>query len=880
MSHSNNNKGHEAAAQIVNDSDTGARNPRGLAARILTFTALAWALFQLWYASPLPFTFNFFILNDTEARAIHLAFAVFLSFTAFPALKRSPKTKIPVQDWALALVGSFSAAYIYLFYADLADRPGAPITQDVVIAITGMILLLEATRRALGPPLVVVASIFLIYTFAGPYMPDIIAHKGASLNKAMSHFWLTTEGVFGVALGVSTNFVFLFVLFGALLEQAGAGQYFIRLSFSLLGHLRGGPAKAAVVSSGLSGVISGSSIANVVTTGTFTIPLMKRVGFPDTKAGAIEVAASTNGQLTPPIMGAAAFLMVEYVGIPYIDVIRHAILPAAISYIALFYIVHLEAVKAGMQGMPRERNLSTAEWLMLAVGSFLMMCGLAAFVYFGIGWIKDVTGDASLTVIGILIALTYLGLLWLAAKYPDHHEDHELTVAPRIRTTALSGLHYLLPVVILIWCIAKERMSPGLSAFWATIFMVIIILTQHPILSLFSGHNNLAKELHRGTKDLFNGLVSGSRNMIGIGVATAAAGIVVGTVTLTGIGQVMTEFVEYISGGSILLVLIFTAIISLILGMGLPTTANYIVVSSLMAPVIVSLGAAHGLIVPLIAVHLFVFYFGILADDTPPVGLAAYAAAAIARGNPIKTGIQGFTYDIRTAILPFMFIFNTQLLLIDIGSVWELMLTIFSALGAMLVFAAATQGFWITRTKWYETLGLLLIAFTLFRPGFWWDMAWPERIALPATSIYEQVMDHQPGDDLRIRVAGEDFSGNKRVKTILLKVGDQATGEERLFDIGLELAENDGRMIVDNIGFASQAEKAGLDFDWEILSVEVPNDRAPKQLMFIPALILLLLIYTNQRRRLAQGIKVKGVDNKDEKDLLGGISGNNLKSAD
>ncbi|WP_281648835.1 TRAP transporter permease, partial [Parendozoicomonas sp. Alg238-R29] len=760
---------------------------------------------------------------------------------------------IPIHDWVLALLGSFAAAYIYIFYSALSDRPGAPITTDIVFAVTGILLLLEATRRALGPPLMVVAGVFLLYTFAGPYMPDVIAHKGASLNKAMSHFWLTTEGVFGVALGVSTNFVFLFVLFGALLEQAGAGQYFIRLSFSLLGHLKGGPAKAAVVSSGLSGVISGSSIANVVTTGTFTIPLMKRVGFPATKAGAIEVAASTNGQLTPPIMGAAAFLMVEYVGIPYIDVIKHAILPAAISYIALFYIVHLEAVKAGMQGMPRERNLSRAEWLLVFMGGFLTMCLVGALVYFGIGWIKDVAGDASLWVIGLLVSATYILLLWLAAKFPDRHDDHELMIAPRIRTTALSGLHFLLPVVVLIWCIGKERLSPGLSAFWATMFMIIIILTQHPILRFFSGTSDLMTGVRQGMTDLFNGMVSGSRNMIGIGVATAAAGIVVGTVTLTGIGQVMTEFVELVSGGSVLLMLIFTAIISLILGMGLPTTANYIVVSSLMAPVIVSLGASHGLIVPLIAVHLFVFYFGILADDTPPVGLAAYAAAAIAKGNPIQTGIQGFTYDIRTAILPFMFIFNTQLLLIDIGSVWELLLTIFSALGAMLVFAAATQGFWLTKTKWYETIGLLLIAFTLFRPGFWWDMAWPEYEQHSGSAISQQVMTVAPGEDMRLRVAGEDFSGKYQEKTVLLAVGEETTGEDRLFNMGLELITNDdGKTIVDNIGFASPAEKAGIDFDWEILSIETINDRPPRQLMFIPALLLLLGIALMQKRRKSQ----------------------------
>ena len=268
--------------------------------------------------------------TTTRPRAIHLAFALFLAFTAFPASKLSPRDRIPAQDWLLALAGSMSAAYLYIFSNELAYRPGAPITMDLIAAGTGVLLLLEATRRALGPPLMIVALVFLTYAFAGPYMPEVISHKGASLNKALSHFWITSEGVFGVALGVSTNFVFLFVLFGAMLEKAGAGHYFIQVAFSLLGHLKGGPAKAAVVSSGLSGVVSGSSIANVVTTGTFTIPLMKRVGFPAHKAGAIEVAASTNGQLTPPIMGAAAFLMVEYVGISYLEVIKAALLPAVI----------------------------------------------------------------------------------------------------------------------------------------------------------------------------------------------------------------------------------------------------------------------------------------------------------------------------------------------------------------------------------------------------------------------------------------------------------------------------------------------------------------------------------------------------------------------
>ena len=335
--------GEQDVQDMIAEADTGGRTPTGLPAKVLFAVPLVWSLFQLWYASPLPFLLRFGVLNDTEARAIHLAFSIFLTFAAYPALKSSPRRHVPIQDWVFAVAGAFAAAYLYLFYEALSDRAGAPETFDLVVAVAGMLLLLEATRRALGPPLMVVASVFLIYTFFGPYMPEVIAHKGASLSKTMSHQWLSTEGVFGIALGVSTSFVFLFVLFGALLDKAGAGGYFIRVAFSMLGHMRGGPAKAAVVSSGMTGLISGSSIANVVTTGTFTIPLMKRVGFPSEKAGAVEVASSTNGQLTPPIMGAAAFLMVEYVGVSYVEVIKHAFLPAIISYIALVYIVHLEA---------------------------------------------------------------------------------------------------------------------------------------------------------------------------------------------------------------------------------------------------------------------------------------------------------------------------------------------------------------------------------------------------------------------------------------------------------------------------------------------------------------------------------------------------------
>ncbi len=843
----------EELQEMIAETDTGARNPTGAVSKnILFFVPLAWTLFQLWYASPLPFIFNIGVFNSTEARAIHLAFAIFLSFTAYPSFKSSPRNYIPVQDWVVALIGAFCSLYLFIFYNELSQRPGDPAPQDLIVAVIGLIVLLEATRRALGPPLMIVATVFIIYTFFGSYMPDIIAHKGASLSKGMSHYWLSTEGVFGVALGVSTGMVFMFVLFGALLEAAGAGNYFIRSAFAGLGHLRGGPAKAAVVSSGLTGLVSGSSIANVVTTGTFTIPLMKKTGFSAEKAGAVEVACSTNGQLMPPVMGAAAFLMVEYVGISYIEVIKHAFLPAIISYIALVYIVHLEACKMGLEGMEKPVTTKTFSRKVLSfVMTFLFLIILAGAVYYGMGWIKVVAGNATIYVVAVLLVVAYLLLLALACRVPELDTSTDITELPALGTTAQAGYYFLLPIVVLMWCLVVERLSPALSAFWATVLLMFIVLTQWPLKSYFrkvkEARDNYS--FKRGFNELIEGFVSGARNMIGIGVATAAAGIVVGTVTLTGIGLVMTEFVEFISGGSLILILLFTAIISLILGMGLPTTANYIVVSTLMAPVIVSLGAKAGLIVPLIAVHLFVFYFGILADDTPPVGLAAFAAAGISGGDPIRTGIQGFSYDIRTAILPFIFIFNTELLIIGVANWFHLVIVIVSAITAMMLFGAATQNFWLTKNRIWETVALLLVAFTLLRPGFWWDMVFPPLQEEPPVKLEQMIEGMAPGSQLIIEVQGEDLKGKLFTKTVMLNVGDESSGAERLTGIGLETRNEDGKILVDNIVFASLAEKAGIDFDQEILNIKVPTERPPKQLMFIPALVLAVLVWFMQRGR-------------------------------
>ncbi|MDJ0880587.1 MAG: TRAP transporter permease [Gammaproteobacteria bacterium] len=848
---------------MIAEVDTGGRRPTGIPAKFLIVIPILWSLFQLWYASPLPFLFSaairdfsptlasLLVINDTEARSIHLTFAIFLSFLAFPTFKSSPHDRIPIQDWIMGLVGAFCAAYLYIFYVELSERPGLPTQLDLVVAIVGIVLLLEATRRALGPPLMVVGAVFLIYAFAGPYMPDVIAHKGASLNKGMSHYWLSTEGVFGVALGVSTSMVFMFVLFGAMLEHAGAGNYFIRTAFSLLGHMRGGPAKAAVVSSAMTGLISGSSIANVVTTGTFTIPLMKKVGFPAEKAGAVEVASSTNGQLTPPIMGAAAFLMIEYVGISYIEVIKHAFLPAIVSYIALVYIVHLEAMKANLQGLPRRTISPFLQKLMtfiFIVGGIIILSGI---IYYGLGWTKSVAGDATPYIATIVLIIAYLGLVKYASLFPDLDTSHEINELPEVGPTVKSGLYFLLPIVVLVWSLTVERLSPGLSAFWAAMFMIFVVLTHRQLKVFFRSQHQteLSQANKKAFSDLIEGMVSGARNMIGIGVATAAAGIVVGTVTITGVGLVMTEFVEFISGGNLILMLLLTAMISLILGMGLPTTANYIVVSTLMAPVIVSLGAANGLIVPLIAVHLFVFYFGILADDTPPVGLAAYAAAAISQGDPIRTGIQGFTYDIRTAILPFMFIFNTELIMIGITGPVHFVVVALGCMAGMIAFSAATQGFYLVRNTALEGILLLVIAFTFFQPGYWWDKIYPPLEESSASQIFKIIDKTETDAQLRLRVVGETLEGKLVDKTVMLQMPAAASPQERLTEAGLELKESDDKWLVDNVVFGSAAEKAGIDFDWEVKSIQTKTDRPPKHLMYGPAIVLFLLVYFLQRQR-------------------------------
>ncbi len=846
---------------LVASTDTGARSPEGGLGVFLATVAFIWSVFHIYLASSVPFILTditgiqFFTDLLTVGRQIHLAFALFLAAMAYPLFASSSRRTIPWYDWILGLVGAGSCLYMFVFQAELANRAGLPTTMDITVGACGLAVLMIATYRALGFPLLIVAGMFLTYVFFGDqdFIPEVIQWKGASFAKAMSHFWITEEGVFGIALNVSASLVFLFVLFGSLLDKAGAGNWFIKIAFALMGHLRGGPAKAAVVSSAMTGLISGSSIANTVTTGTFTIPLMKRVGFKPESAGAVEVASSVNGQIMPPVMGAAAFLMVEFIGITYLEVVKHAFLPATISYIALLYIVHLEALKSGMQGLPRRGVAKTVVQKLIGVlTGFLGVAALAAALHYGLGWTKEAFGDATIYAVSVVFVAAYLALVKVAAGYPDLELDDPnapVTELPELKSTAMAGYYYLLPIVTLIWCLIIERLSPSLSAFWATMGLLFIIFTQHPLKSLFRQSGDIGDELKRGVLEFRDGMIAGARNMIGIGVATGAAGIVVGTISLTAFHFVVGDFIEFLSGGSLMVMLILVAIFSLILGMGLPTTANYIVVSSLMAFVVVDVGAQNGLIVPLIAVHLFVFYFGIMADVTPPVGLASFAGAAISGGDPLKTGFTASFYSLRTVALPFLFIFNTDLLLIDV-TVGEAVFVFIVATIAMLIFTAATQGYFFAKCKVWEIVALLVIAFTLFRPGFWLDYVAPPYERLAPAQVFQAAETTPDGEKLRIVFEFEDFdTGELDRKTFEIPIEGEGSGEERLQAQGIELIEDGDRMIVDNVGFGSWAEEQKIDFDWAIVSVDKAADRIAKEVFYIPALLVLALIIFLQRRR-------------------------------
>jgi TRAP transporter 4TM/12TM fusion protein len=757
---------------------------QGSWAILVSIVALSWCLFQLWIASPLPFSLGWGILIDVPKRAIHLAFAMSLCFLLYGA-RESHRRRNYVAKWdlLLAVLAVIVTLYVPLAYASIVERHGMLLNVtwvginwpvEMIIGVVGVALLLEATRRALGLPLVIVSSVFLIYSIFGQSMPELISHKGVSLERLVGYHWLGGEAIFGIPLDVSVSFVFLFVLFGALLERAGAGKYFLDLAFAMVGRYRGGPAKASILASAMTGTISGSSIANVVTTGTFTIPVMRKMGMPAVKAGAIEVAASTNGQLMPPIMGAAAFIMAEYIGISYMEVVKAAIVPALISYIALLYISHLEALKLDLKGIPR----------------------------------ADI---------------------------------------PHLWRTFIGGLHYLLPIVVLIYLLMVKRWTPGSAVFYSILLLMGMILVQN-FWRPKQADDSILGRFKAGVADVIQGMVSGTRNMITIGVAVATAGIIVGAVSSTGLNNAMVGLVEAIAGNNIYLLLGLTALLCLVLGIGLPTTANYLVVASLMAGVLVELGSAAGLALPIIAVHLFVFYFGLLADDTPPVCLAAYAASAISRADPIKTGIQAFAYDIRTAILPFVFIFNPQLLLIGVTSWWHGISVFLVALVAILSFSSATQGWLLIRNRWYESLVLLFATWILFLPNAAMNRIFPEYEAVKFDTFTQGQLVLTKGQQVRLHVTRHTNYGD-RFKLFVFPV--DVVGAFSAEDLGMSLAYEDQEgWFVQGLSYLSPAEAVGIDYYDAVTAIDVQAlDRPPREWAFIPAFLLIALVLLNQRRR-------------------------------
>ncbi|SCZ72796.1 TRAP transporter, 4TM/12TM fusion protein [Epibacterium ulvae] len=751
-----------------------------------TFITLAalWSLYQLWIASPIPYALGWGIFVDLPARGIHLAFGLFLCFLLFPAKFEEKREGKAWFSLILAIIAAASALYVYLGYDGIVLRAGIlanidilgfSIPYEVILSAVGMLLLLEATRRGIGTPLVIVCGVFMVYSLFGPYMPEIISHRGVSIPRMVGYNWLTSEAIFGIPIAVSLSYVFLFVLFGAFMDTAGAGKFFLDMSFAAVGKYRGGPAKAAILASGLTGMISGSSIANTVTTGAFTIPVMKKTGFPGDKAGAIEVSASINGQLMPPIMGASAFIIAEFIGISYYDVIVHAMIPAFIAYISLFYISHLESLKMGLVGLPK----------------------------------------ADL---------------------------------PAMTKTFKEGAYFLVPIGMLVYLLLVKRWSPGSAVFWSIMMMAGIIMLQQVMLARQHGLSVL-KGLRSGGIIVFYSLVAGAKSMTAVTAAVGAAGIIVGIVSSTGLNNAMLGIVEALSQGNIYILLFLVAVVSIILGMGLPTTANYIVVASLMAGVMVELGNASGLVLPLIAVHLYVFYFGLMADATPPVCLAAFAASAISGADPMKTGIQSFKYAIRTAILPIVFIFNPELLLVGVDSIWQGGLIFVVALMAIFAFSSLTLQWMFVRLKLIESVFLVFVVISLFRPDFVLDRFSPAYEDVQMAQVVAGETSVGEGQKVRLYVTRETEYGD-RFKLFTATVPNASDNLLEAVGISVEV-ESDGRTVVSDIGFNGPAEQLGVTWGDYVTSVGLEQSgRMPKEIIYIFGILAYAAVVLMQRRRM------------------------------
>ncbi|MBN8199172.1 MULTISPECIES: TRAP transporter permease [Bacillaceae] len=597
------------------DPEAGTRKLGGVLGWIVFFGLLAFSLFHL-------YTGVFGMLTAQLQRSIHLGFALALIFLLFPARKkdRGRKNKVAWYDIILAILGIAVGAYWPLFIDEIVMRAGRLTEIDFYVGLIAVLLVLEATRRAVGLPITIIAVIFLAYAMFGPYMPAFLAHRGLDLERLVQTMFFTTEGILGTPLGVSATFIFLFLLFGSFLVKTGVGQYFNDLAVSIAGKRTGGPAKVAIFSSALQGTISGSSVANVVTSGSFTIPMMKKLGYKKEFAGAVEATASTGGQIMPPIMGAAAFLMVEFIGggITYWDIAKAAAIPALLYFAGVWIMTHFEAKRVGLRGLKDE-------------------------------------------------------------EMPNRKE-------------VMKKIYLLLPILAVI-ILLMSGMSVIRAALWSIVITVAVSM--------------ISKETRIGFRDAIDALVDGARTALGVAAATAAAGIIVGVVVKTGLGLKMANGLLDLSGGLLIPTLMLTMVAAIILGMGSPTTANYVITSTIAAPAIILLG------VPDLSAHLFVFYFGIVADVTPPVALAAFAAAGVSGGDPIKTGVSASKLAIGAFIIPYMFVLSPELLMID--TTWYYLIwVVFTALAGMMAIGAGVIGYWLRKLNIFERLlgiagGLLLI---------------------------------------------------------------------------------------------------------------------------------------------------------------------------
>jgi TRAP transporter 4TM/12TM fusion protein len=615
------------------DKESTFRKLTGYQFRIIYWIAVGWSCFQLYTA----------LLGMYPAqiqRSVHLSFAFALVFLLYPFRTKSALNKLRVRDYLFAAFAVFIGMYLTINYTRLMETAGDYTKVDMVVGIIGTLLTLEAARRVVGLPIMIIASSFLAYAYFGAYFPGFLTHRGYSIERIVSHMYFTTEGILGIPLGVSSTFIFLFILFGAFLEKTGIGKLFIDIADSIAGWAAGGPAKVAVITSALEGTISGSSVANTVGSGSFTIPMMKKLGYRPEFAGAVEAAASTGGQIMPPVMGAAAFLMAEFLGIPYIEIAKAAAIPACLYFLGIFIEVHFEAKRCGLKGMPWDQ-------------------------------------------------------------------------VPRFWTVLKERGHLFVPLIAIIY-VLTEGFTPSLAA--------LVGLG----LSVVAGM--LTKATRMSIPDIFNALEAGARGALGVAIACATAGIIVGVVTLTGLGLKMANGLIQLAGGNLLLTLFFTMIASLILGMGAPTTANYVITSTIAAPAVVMLG------VPKLAAHLFVFYFGIIADITPPVALAAYAGAGIAKADPFKTGVTATKLAIGAFIVPYIFVYNPAMVLIG-TTPFLLTQNLITACGGMFGLGAAMIGFCLAPMNWAERIWFGVAGLMLIHPGTLTDFI---GIAMLAVGLYIQ----------------------------------------------------------------------------------------------------------------------------------------------